>query len=127
MDRKELGRKGELFARQYLEGKGYRFVTANWSCKIGELDLVMYDRREMVVVEVKTRLFSSSAQQRIFNTITYQKQKKLRILSYILQERMFPRHKFPIMRIDVVGVLVNQLSKRPVHFEHIKAAIEIRD
>ncbi len=53
--RRRLGDQGERHARRYLEAKGYAFVTANWRCPAGELDLVMRDGAEVVFVEVKTR------------------------------------------------------------------------
>ena len=53
--RRRLGDQGEGHARRYLEARGYAFVTANWRCPAGELDLVMRDGDEIVFVEVKTR------------------------------------------------------------------------
>jgi len=53
--RQELGAAGELLARRHLEQRGYRFVTANWRRRYGELDLVMRDGDVLVFVEVKTR------------------------------------------------------------------------
>ncbi len=50
-----LGKRGERVARDYLEARGYVFVTANWHCRAGELDLVMIDGGDLVFVEVKTR------------------------------------------------------------------------
>lgn len=50
-----LGAAGERHARAMLEGRGYRFVEANWRCAAGEMDLVMADGDELVFVEVKTR------------------------------------------------------------------------
>ena len=53
--RRRLGDHGERHARLRLEARGYRFVTANWRCAGGEIDLVMRDGDEIVFVEVKTR------------------------------------------------------------------------
>jgi putative endonuclease len=53
--RRRLGDQGERHARRFLERRGYRFVSANWRCPTGELDLVMRDGDELVFVEVKTR------------------------------------------------------------------------
>ena len=53
--RQGLGTAGESHARRHLEGQGYQFVTANWRCPFGELDLVMRDSDMLVFVEVKTR------------------------------------------------------------------------
>lgn len=53
--RQRLGRSGESHARRFLEAQGYTFVEGNWSCRAGEIDLVMRDGMEIVFVEVKTR------------------------------------------------------------------------
>lgn len=53
--RQTLGAAGEQVARRQLEQQGYIFVTANWRCPSGELDLVMRDNATLVFVEVKTR------------------------------------------------------------------------
>jgi putative endonuclease len=54
-EKQRLGALGEATARRLLEERGLRFIEANWHCPIGELDLVMVDRNELVFVEVKTR------------------------------------------------------------------------
>lgn len=53
--RRQLGNSGEQLAQRYLESLGYRFVTRNWHCRAGELDLVMVDDDILVFVEVKAR------------------------------------------------------------------------
>jgi putative endonuclease len=53
--RQGLGATGEQIARQRLEQRGYTFVTANWRCSTGELDLVMQDEQIVVFCEVKIR------------------------------------------------------------------------
>jgi len=51
----ELGRRGEDLARTFLERRGYRFVSRNWYCRSGEIDLIMLDGEELAFIEVKTR------------------------------------------------------------------------
>lgn len=53
--RQGLGAAGEAAARRHLERAGYQFVSANWRCPSGELDLVMTEGAVLVFVEVKTR------------------------------------------------------------------------
>jgi putative endonuclease len=53
--RDALGIAGERHARMMLEAHGYRFLTSNWHCSAGELDLVMLENDLLVFVEVKTR------------------------------------------------------------------------
>lgn len=51
----KLGDWGEETASRYLNEKGYRILERNFSCRLGELDIIALDRDELVFVEVKTR------------------------------------------------------------------------
>ena len=52
---KLLGRWGEALAACYLEKKGYRLVASNYTCRFGEIDLIVANRTSLVFVEVKLR------------------------------------------------------------------------
>jgi putative endonuclease len=55
-DRAKLGRWGEKRCERFLRNKGLRTLIRNFSCKVGELDLVMVDTDgTLVFVEVRTR------------------------------------------------------------------------
>lgn len=54
-DRRGLGRRGEDLAVQHLAAQGYKIITRNWRCEIGELDLVARDGDCLAFVEVRTR------------------------------------------------------------------------
>jgi putative endonuclease len=49
------GRLGEEAAKEFLKKKGLRFLTANFSSRRGEIDLIFRDGDCLVFVEVKTR------------------------------------------------------------------------
>jgi len=49
------GAEAEVQARRYLEKQGLAFLTANYRCRYGELDLVMRDGGCLVFVEVRAR------------------------------------------------------------------------
>lgn len=55
----DLGRAAEQAARQHLERNGLRLIEQNWSCRRGELDLVMLDGDTVVFVEVRARRHSA--------------------------------------------------------------------
>lgn len=55
MFRKKLGTDAEQAARRYLEARGLKFVSANYHCRFGEIDLVMQDAQTLVFVEVRLR------------------------------------------------------------------------
>jgi putative endonuclease len=55
-DRARLGRWGERRCERFLQNKGLRTLIRNYSCKMGELDLVMVDPDgTLVFVEVRAR------------------------------------------------------------------------
>ena len=51
----QRGTLGEEAARDFLKKAGLKFLTANFACKEGEIDLIFRDRDTLVFVEVKTR------------------------------------------------------------------------
>ena len=55
----ELGRKAEDLAAEHVERLGWRILSRNYSCRLGELDIVAMDEigKELVVVEVRYRTF----------------------------------------------------------------------
>ena len=52
---KIYGVTGEQEAKNYLVKKGYKIVKMNFSCKIGEIDIIAMDKDTLVFVEVKAR------------------------------------------------------------------------
>lgn len=56
---KNIGSKGEEHAARYLENKGYSILARNWFYNHKELDLVARIGKEIVFVEVKTRIQGS--------------------------------------------------------------------
>ncbi len=54
-DRAGLGIAGEKHAVRFLRRMGYRLVTRNYRCAVGEIDIVALDGPVIVFVEVKTR------------------------------------------------------------------------
>lgn len=52
---KELGRKGEEIAVDYLVKQGYKILARNWFYDRKEIDIIAQQGDEIVIVEVKTR------------------------------------------------------------------------
>jgi len=55
----ELGKAAEVLAAEYIERMGWRILSRNFTCRLGELDIVAMDKteEELVVVEVRYRTF----------------------------------------------------------------------
>ena len=49
------GRWGEETAAAYLRRRHYTIVAANYRCRLGEIDLIAWDKSVLCFVEVKTR------------------------------------------------------------------------
>lgn len=54
-NRRRTGAEYEQKALKYLEGQGYRILQRNYRCRLGEIDLIAWDRGTLVFVEVKYR------------------------------------------------------------------------
>lgn len=51
----DMGRRGEMAAKLFLERRGYHVMHTNWHWHHYELDIIATKDDELVVVEVKTR------------------------------------------------------------------------
>lgn len=98
--RQELGNIGEDQALQYLKNKGYVLIGRNLRLFCGEIDLLMRDKKDLVIVEVKTK--SSKDFGLAADMITYKKKRKLLQLAKALWQK-FPKKRLesmlsPLMR-----------------------------
>ena len=111
------GQQGEWLARQYLEDKSYRFVAANWTCSLGEIDLIMQDGLTRVIVEVRLRTNSDYGTGS--DTIDYRKQQKIiRATKMYLQQKDY----WQDLRFDVISITLD--GQQQAQIEHIKHAFE---
>ena len=101
INRRKLGGFQEQRALRYLGGRGLSLVQSNFNCRLGEIDLIMRDRRGYVVfVEVRYR--KSDRYGGALATVGPAKQRKLRLAAaWFLQSRNW-QHKF--CRFDVVAI-----------------------
>ena len=95
------GSLAEELARDYLVAQGLRWVTSNFRCSMGEIDLIMYDDSYLVFVEVRSR--GSSDFGGAVASVTYSKQKKLLKAAslYLMMNKLYD--KVPT-RFDVLGL-----------------------
>ncbi len=55
MEQHLLGRYGEIIAARYLRKNGYSIATAQYKCRLGEIDIIAENKKYICFVEVKTR------------------------------------------------------------------------
>jgi putative endonuclease len=114
-ERSRTARRGEAAAALLLRLKGYRIEARNWRCRLGEVDIVAWDRDTLVFVEVKTR--ASRAAGPPEEAVTAAKQRRLVLLAQaFLAQR---RGETPPCRFDVVAVESGSPWPR---LRHLKAA-----
>ena len=100
-DKQQKGSQAEALARQYLEHKGFDLVALNFSCKTGEVDLIMQDNDTLVFVEVRYRKETDLGSP--LETVTIAKQRKLsRTAQFYLQQHF--GNRWPPCRFDVIGI-----------------------
>ena len=115
-DRKLLGRWGEKRCERFLKRKGFKTLTRNFSCKTGEIDLVMVDSDSSIVfVEVRTKADESFGPPE--ESITYPKKTKLlRTARYFLAIHNIEGRPF---RFDVVTIVLGQKGRPQIrHYEN---------
>jgi putative endonuclease len=103
----ETGRCAEEKALAYLQDKGLKLVERNYSCRLGEIDLIMRDSEYLVFIEVRSR--TNVHYGGGLASITYAKRQKIikTTAHYLIKNRL--HDKFPL-RFDVVSFDVGSIS-----------------
>nr|CAH7721098.1 unnamed protein product [Callosobruchus chinensis] len=79
---------GELLVSIYLKLKFYNVIKRRFRCKLGEIDLIVSKKKELIFIEVKTSLFGKEVPishfqcQSIINSSKYFLSKNLDFLDY---------------------------------------------
>ena len=117
-DTASTGLAAEAAACRFLEAHGLATVTRNYRCRLGEIDLVMRDGRELVLVEVRYR--RNATQVHPYVTVTAQKQRRiLRAAQHLLLRN--PKLAGAGLRFDVVAVTGDLAAPR---FEWLRAGFD---
>lgn len=86
LNKREHGFQIESFAKQQLQKAGCQVVETNFQCKMGEIDLIVKDKSNLVFVEVRYRRsvnFGGAGA-----SVDFKKQQKLiRAAAYYLQTK----------------------------------------
>lgn len=99
------GQAWEQLARRHLERHGLALVEANFTCKGGEIDLIMRDGAALVFVEVRQR--ADRDHGGAAESITPTKQARLVVAAQVYLMR-YP--SVPPCRFDVVAIDGDQLD-----------------
>jgi len=115
--RHRLGRRGEDLAAEHLERLGYAIVARNHRTRHGELDIVAFDGRTLVFVEVKTRRGAG----RPWDALHARKQSRVRAMGVAFLAEVSDRPRAATIRFDAIGVSIDATG-RLVSLEHLEDA-----
>lgn len=112
--RMAVGRYGEDVAVRHLQEAGMAVLARNWTCALGEIDIVARDGTTLVVCEVKTRRGLDYGTP--LEAVTWRKLARLRRLAaqWLAETGVHP----DAVRIDVVSVLLRDRGAAMV--EHLR-------
>lgn len=103
----EIGRKGELLAKQYLVSHNYNILNMNYRNKIGEIDIIAMNKDILVFIEVKTR--RSLEYGYAYEAVNRRKQEKIISTSLVyLKENGF---KDIQLRYDIIEVYLTPKTR----------------
>ena len=110
-DSKAFGAIGEELACQLLRRGGYKILLRNYTCSLGEIDLIAREKDVLVFVEVKSRRSLSAGEP--VESVTYHKRAQIiRCANYYLSR--FNLHDRPC-RFDVVSVKMDSDGQIDAH------------
>ena len=95
------GKNAEKIAFKYLAQQGLKLVEKNYSCRYGEIDLIMRDKQSLVFIEVRYRQSTDFGLPE--ETVTVSKQSKIikSAQSFLLEKKYF--ELYPV-RFDIVAI-----------------------
>ena len=98
---KEIGDQAEQRGKKYLLQQGLTFITENFTTKLGEIDLIMRDKYNIIFVEVKYRSTNRFGEAAEF--VTPSKQKKIIFAAQEFMQKKNWMNRYA-MRFDVLGI-----------------------
>jgi putative endonuclease len=111
----KTGRLGEELAASYLEEKGYKIVERNFRTRFGEVDIICYNGKTLVFVEVKTKIGHDFGEpEDMVNKSKIAKVKRMGKV-YLLEKGLDA-----LCRVDVVAIVMD-VEKKVERIDHYEA------
>lgn len=101
-----LGAKGEQQAKEYLIKNKYKILETNFTCPIGEIDIIAKKKDVIIFIEVKTRETAKYGLPR--EAVTAYKQDKIRKIA--LTYLKFTNNLESKVRFDCIDILDGKLT-----------------
>jgi putative endonuclease len=122
-----LGRRGEEFAAAHLRRLGFSPLGRNERTRYGEIDLIAFDGRTLVFVEVKTRRVNARPgdprpdQQPLHWLRPRQRIRLRRLATAWLTDETHIRPTAHTIRFDAIGVMIDS-KDRLLRLDHVEGA-----
>jgi putative endonuclease len=117
--RRWFGTRSERAAARFLKHLGYRILIRNYTCDLGELDIIALDRDCIVFVEVRSTEGMDHSQPA--GSVDLAKQKRLsRLALFFLKSKRLRNHA---ARFDVLTLSWPENQRQPT-CQHLKNAFE---
>ncbi len=96
----QQGEDAEAACCRHLKSQGLKLVTTNFNCRLGEIDIIMLDKKTLVFVEVRFRKNNNFGGA--LESITAAKQQKLRHTAelYLQQNRQYENARFDVVSMS---------------------------
>ncbi|PKM96095.1 MAG: YraN family protein [Firmicutes bacterium HGW-Firmicutes-1] len=101
MNKRVVGSEGEEKAVRHLLQEGCNIITTNYTCKIGEIDIIAKHDGVIIFIEVKYR--KNTKMGRPYEAVHYYKQMKIikSAMWYAQKNNLFEK----AMRFDVIEII----------------------
>ena len=110
-DARTVGFDAERLAGQFLKRQGLISVTRNFRCRLGEIDLIMWDDDCLVFIEVRYRASNRFSQAGL--TVDIHKQRKLiRTAAFFLAKRS--QYADSVVRFDVLAIDADDRGEKTI-------------
>ncbi len=100
--RRQFGNRGEDLAAVFLQEHGFRILARNWSCRLGEIDLIAEKDDALHFIEVKTRRSRAFGDPQEAVTRTKLRHVQRAVEVYVAQAGAVSRN----YQIDVLAILL---------------------
>ncbi|MBU0696902.1 MAG: YraN family protein [Bacteroidetes bacterium] len=94
------GKKAEVIAKIYLEEKGFEILDENWTFGKAEVDLIAYQNKTIIFIEVKARSGNYFGEPEEFVDT-----KKQQLLSIAAEEYIYLMEHKGEIRFDIISIL----------------------
>ena len=115
-DGKNLGKRGEEIASDFLKRKGYAILDTNFSSRYGEIDVIAEHEDEMIFVEVKTR---THWKQMVSGeeSVSFLKRERMQKTIQIYFQKKGIEFEIP-WRCDVIVIEIHKRHYRLIHYPY---------